>query len=41
MQLEQPKLSANGTCQELSNALNVITLACTADLLEISKLFDL
>jgi hypothetical protein len=41
MQIEQQKLSQNAACQELSNMLYIITLACTVDLLEISKVFDL
>jgi hypothetical protein len=40
-QIEQRKLSLKCSMLELSNALNIITLACTADLLEISIVFDL
>jgi hypothetical protein len=37
MQLEQPIIQKNAASQELLNALNIINLACTIDLLEISK----
>jgi hypothetical protein len=31
----------NAACRGLLKALNIITLACTIDLLEISKVFDI
>jgi hypothetical protein len=37
MQIEMQNFFLNAASQELSDALNIITLACTVDLLEISK----
>jgi hypothetical protein len=37
MQIEEAKLSRECHMPRLSNALDIITLACTVDLLEISK----
>jgi hypothetical protein len=42
MQLEQGKLPQKCSMPgAILNALNIITLACTVDLLEISKVFDI
>jgi hypothetical protein len=41
MQLEEGKLPQNAACWEPLNAFNVITLACTVDLLEILKVIDI
>jgi hypothetical protein len=40
MQIEQRKLFRKCSMRGLSNALNIITLACIVDLLEFSEVFD-
>jgi hypothetical protein len=37
MQIDQRNLLKSAACQELSNALYIIIVACTVDLFEISK----
>jgi hypothetical protein len=41
MQIEQRKLSQRCSMPGAIEALNIITLDCTVDLLEVSKVFDL